>query len=90
MRKDADRDVVQGLKTVKQQQESLAAKEAKLKALQDSMEPLLELIPEVEEGGEISLLERIKSAPGQLTQYITEMSQSIVRGLLSILHVHMP
>ena len=33
----------------------------------------------MEEGGKISLLERIKSAPGQLTQYITEMSQSIVK-----------
>lgn len=43
--KDADREIAQGLKTLKQQQESLASKEAELKALQDSMEPLLELIP---------------------------------------------
>lgn len=58
---------------MKRQQKSLAAKEAKLKAQQGSVQPLLELIPEVE-GGDISLLERIKSASGQLTQYITEMS----------------
>lgn len=89
MRRDADRDLAQGLRTVKQQQEQLAAKDAELKSLKDAMEPLLELIPE-DEGGEVPLLERIKSAPSQLTRYITEMSQSIVKVLLSILHVHLP
>ena len=35
-------------------------------------------------------LERIKSAPARLGQYITEMAESIVKGLLSIIQVHLP
>lgn len=90
IRRDADKNLAQGLATVKTQQEQIQAQEAKLKTLKEAIEPLLDMIPEVEGGGEATLLERIKSAPTRVGQYITEMVESIVKGVLSIIHVHLP
>lgn len=87
--RDADRNLAQGLQTVKAQQEQLVVQETELKSLNDAVESLLGMIPEAEGGGEVSLIERIKSALTRLTQYITEMSESIVKGLLSIIQVHL-
>ncbi|CAD6256538.1 unnamed protein product [Miscanthus lutarioriparius] len=89
IREGADRDLLQALKTTRQQEENLAAVKTELKDLQEAVESTLDLIPE-EEDGEASLLERAKIAPGRLMQYVKDMAKAIVKSLLGILHAHMP
>jgi len=90
IRRDTDENLAQGLATVKTQQEQIQKQEAKLQSLKEAIEPLLDMIPEGEGGRETWLLERIKSAPTRLGQYITEMTEYIMQGVLSIVQVHLP
>ena len=55
--RDADRNLAQGLRTVKAQQEQLVVQETELKSLKDAVESLLGMIPEAEGGGEVSLID---------------------------------
>jgi hypothetical protein len=48
------------------------------------------MIPEVEEEGTLPVLERIKSAPSHLGKYISDMTQVIVKNLVSTIWVHLP
>jgi hypothetical protein len=59
---------------VKQQQEQLVLKDMELKALHESLEPLLDMIPKAEEEGTLPVPERIKSAPSRLGKYINDMA----------------
>lgn len=90
IRDDADLNLAQGFNTVKKQQEQLVLKDTELKALHESLEPLLDMIPEAEEEGALPILERIKSPPNRLGKYINDMAQMIVKNLLSTIRVHMP
>ena len=74
--RDADKNLAQGLATVKTQQEQIQAQEAKLKSLKEAIEPLLDMIPEVEGGGEATLLERIKVS---LARFMSASASSILR-----------
>lgn len=74
---------------MKTQQERIQAQEAQLKSLKEAVKPLLNMIPKVEGGRDATLLERIKSALTRLGQFITEMAESTVKEVLSIIQVHL-
>lgn len=60
-----------------------------MKSLKEAVQPLLDMILEVGDGEDATLLERIKSAPARPGQYITEIVESIVKGVLSIIQMHL-